>query len=194
MGTRENRQAQAWLGGSDKLHKQGRSEGLTEVRLIYAICQSGDGYLWIGTDRGLVRFDGQKFTLIQQPLADQPATGPVRGLLEDSDGALWIRPQGQQMLLYRDGQFKNAFAGGGLASSIITAMATDGHGGWSWSNQIGLPETGLAFTWGVAFGDVNGDKVLDVVAGSGGIVGRSDQTEPSIPTRLPVWCGKRVEH
>ena len=95
---------------------------------IYAICQSGDGYLWIGTDRGLVRFNGEKFTLIQ-PLADQPAIGPVRGLVEDSDGSMWIRLQGPQMLLYRDGRFANAFAGGGLPASVITAMAADGHGG-----------------------------------------------------------------
>ena len=33
MGTREIRQAQAWLVGSDKLKKRGRSEGLMEVRL-----------------------------------------------------------------------------------------------------------------------------------------------------------------
>ncbi len=96
---------------------------------IYAICQSGDGYLWLGTDRGLVRFDGEKFALIQRPLADQPAIGPVRGLVEDSDGNLWIRPEGPQMLLYRDGQFRNAFASGGLPVSTITAMAADGHGG-----------------------------------------------------------------
>lgn len=96
---------------------------------IYAICQSGDGYLWLGTDRGLVRFDGEKFALVQRPLADQPAIGPVRGLVEDSDGNLWIRPQGPQMLLYRDGQFSDAFANAGIPVSIITAMVGDGRGG-----------------------------------------------------------------
>src|ERR1700761_9052798 len=37
---------------------------------IYAISQSSDGYLWIGTERGLVRFDGDNFKMIQQPLPD----------------------------------------------------------------------------------------------------------------------------
>jgi ligand-binding sensor domain-containing protein/two-component sensor histidine kinase len=96
---------------------------------VYAICQSNDGYLWIGTDRGLVRFDGEKFALIQRPLPDQPDTGPVRGLVEDSDGNLWVRSQGPQMLIYRDGQFRNAFANGGLPLSVVTAMSPDGHGG-----------------------------------------------------------------
>src|ERR1700733_10393733 len=29
---------------------------------VYAIGQSSDGYLWLGTERGLVRFDGSDFT------------------------------------------------------------------------------------------------------------------------------------
>jgi signal transduction histidine kinase/ligand-binding sensor domain-containing protein len=122
---------------SQYLHSQwGKDKGFIGGT-VYAICQSGDGYLWIGTDRGLVRFDGEKFTLIQRPLPDQPVIGPVRGLVEDSDGNLWIHSQGPQMLIYRDGQFRNAFANGGLPLSIITAMSTDGHGGVLFTELIG---------------------------------------------------------
>lgn len=121
---------------SQYVHSQwGKEKGFVGGT-IYTICQSGDGYLWIGTDRGLVRFDGEKFTLIQRPLPDQPAIGPVRGLIEDSDGNLWIRSQGPQMLMYRDGQFRDASASSGLALSIITAMAADGHGGVLFSELI----------------------------------------------------------
>ena len=52
---------------------------------IYAISQSADGYLWIGTERGLVRFDGFNFTLIQQPVPNSPPIGPVRGLISDAE-------------------------------------------------------------------------------------------------------------
>jgi ligand-binding sensor domain-containing protein/signal transduction histidine kinase len=122
---------------SQYVHSQwGRDKGFIG-ETVYAICQSGDGYLWIGTDRGLVRFDGEKFTLIQRPLPDQPVIGPVRGLVEDSDGNLWVRSQGPQTLIYRDGQFRNAFANGGLPLSIITAMSTDGHGGVLITELIG---------------------------------------------------------
>lgn len=111
------------------VHSQwGKDKGLIG-ETIYAICQSSDGFLWVGTDRGLVRFDGERFTLIQRPLADQPVVGPVRGLVEDSEGNLWIRPQATQMLLYRDGRFKTAFANAGLPFSVVTAMARDGSGG-----------------------------------------------------------------
>lgn len=96
---------------------------------IYAIGQSADGYLWIGTERGLVRFDGFSFTLIQQPLSDSPPLGPVRGLNSDSEGNLWIRLEGPYMLLYRDGKFEDVDARFDLQDMIFTAMSLDNGGG-----------------------------------------------------------------
>ncbi len=67
----------------------------------------------------------------------------------------------------------------------------DGRGNWNWSEGSGLPTTGLAFTWGVTLGDVDANGVLDIAAGSGGIVGTAPgPTEPSTPTRLLIWCGE----
>ncbi len=68
----------------------------------------------------------------------------------------------------------------------------DGRGGWTWSRDTGLPETGLSFTWGVTVADINGDSVPDIAAGSGGIVATpsAGPTEPVIAPRLPVWCGR----
>jgi signal transduction histidine kinase/sugar lactone lactonase YvrE len=97
-------------------------------RNIYAISESADGYLWIGTDRGLVRFDGYSFELIQHPLSDSSLIGRVRGLVLDDEGTLWIRPEGGPMLLYRDGHFENAFEHFEVPDSTITAMALDRSG------------------------------------------------------------------
>jgi ligand-binding sensor domain-containing protein len=77
---------------------------------VNAIAQSIDGYLWIGTDRGLVRFDGRSFRLFQHPIAGAPAIGPVRGLTSSADGTLWIRLDGKRLLYYRDGRFYDALA------------------------------------------------------------------------------------
>ena len=96
---------------------------------VYAICQSADGYLWIGTERGLVRFDGLSFTLIQRPLPNAPALGPVRGLVADVAGNLWIRLDGPHLLLYRDGKFDDAFDRFGMQELTFTAMARDIGGG-----------------------------------------------------------------
>lgn len=96
---------------------------------VYAISQSSDGYLWIGTERGLVRFDGFNFTLVQRPLPDDPATGPVRGLILDADGLLWIRLDGTRLLLYHDGKFEDAFAHFDLQERAFTAISSDRDGG-----------------------------------------------------------------
>lgn len=90
---------------------------------IYSIAQSPDGFLWIGTDRGLVRFDGSAFTLIQRPIPGQVPLGRVRGLIADSNGTLWIRTEGAHLLLYRDGIFRDAFAAFNIEEATYTAMA-----------------------------------------------------------------------
>ena len=92
---------------------------------IYAICQSSDGYLWIGTERGLVRFDGSHFTLIQQPIAGMGSLGPVLGLVSDAAGDMWIRLEDLRLLLYRGGHFEDANARFHLFQIPYTAMAND---------------------------------------------------------------------
>src|SRR6266853_6337667 len=57
---------------------------------VYAIAQTPDGYLWIGTDKGLVRFDGLNFSLFQQAVPSSLPIGPVQALIADGEGNLWI--------------------------------------------------------------------------------------------------------
>jgi signal transduction histidine kinase/ligand-binding sensor domain-containing protein len=96
---------------------------------VNAIAQSGDGYLWIGTTRGLVRFDGSSFQLIQQPVPGLPPAGPVRGMVSDGEGAVWIRYDGARLLRYRNGVFDDALVRFNLPQLVVTAMSPDGTGG-----------------------------------------------------------------
>lgn len=95
---------------------------------IYAISQSYDGYLWIGTARGLVRFDGSNFSLMQRPMPDAPAIGPVRGLESDASGNLWVLLEGPHMLRYRAGKFEDVFARYDLQGISLTAISLDSDG------------------------------------------------------------------
>lgn len=69
-------------------------QGLPEDE-IRALCQTSDGYLWIGTPSGLARFDGQRFVVFNE--GNTPAlaqmTHDIRRLREDSQGDLWIGTQ-----------------------------------------------------------------------------------------------------
>ncbi len=53
-----------------------------------AVAQTLDGYIWIGTEAGLVRFDGVRF--VPQTSQSRSPSAPVTSLLADSDGSLWI--------------------------------------------------------------------------------------------------------
>jgi len=92
---------------------------------IYAIAQSTDGYLWIGTERGLVRFDGSSFMLLERPIPDAPPIGPVRGFASDASGNLWIRLEGSRMLLYHDGKFEDPYTRFDLEGIVVTASTSD---------------------------------------------------------------------
>ena len=86
---------------------------------VTALAQSTDGYLWIGTDKGLLRFDGLSFRSF--PLAT-PITfpiGPVQALASDAQGNLWILLQSTKILRYHEGKFE---LGRELAEFGITSI------------------------------------------------------------------------
>lgn len=57
---------------------------------IRAIVQTRDGYLWLGTYEGLVRFDGIRFTVFDAHNTPTLGSSAVQALLEGRDGSLWI--------------------------------------------------------------------------------------------------------
>lgn len=70
----------------------------------------------------------------------------------------------------------------------VFVLCGDGRGGWTYVRESKLPKVGLPFTWGIVLGDIDGDGVLDVVTGSGGIVATNpDYAEPVIPAGVLVW-------
>ena len=77
---------------------------------VYAIAQTPDGYLWIGTEVGLVRFDGWNFRLIQDESGAFTITS-VLGLTATEDGSLWIRLEDLTLVRYRNGVFENPISG-----------------------------------------------------------------------------------
>jgi signal transduction histidine kinase/ligand-binding sensor domain-containing protein len=88
---------------------------------VYAISQTSDGYLWIGSEAGLLRFDGLNFRLIQ-PWSGSVEFTSVLGLAADKDGSLWVLLRDRTLIRYRDGRFESPFSGG-EPPDTITAMA-----------------------------------------------------------------------
>lgn len=57
---------------------------------IKALAQTTDGYLWIGTNKNLVRFDGVRFVDYVPLSGDSIPEGTISRLLATKDGAIWL--------------------------------------------------------------------------------------------------------
>src|SRR5580698_9253935 len=64
-------------------------EGLPQNSVI-AMTQTRDGYLWLGTLRGLARFDGVRFTKFDEDNTPELKSSRIVRLFEDSKSNLWI--------------------------------------------------------------------------------------------------------
>jgi len=95
---------------------------------VYGITQTRDGYLWIGAEKGLVRFDGINFRLFNHANSPLLPVGPVRSLVADSEGALWIHWGGPRIFRYNDGNFADASSLLEREEPAITAMGRGANG------------------------------------------------------------------
>lgn len=76
---------------------------------VNAIAQTPDGYLWIGAENGLVRFDGTGFRLLEHDNTPTLPPGHVLDVVVDSEGVLWVMMESPQLLRYRGGKFEQAY-------------------------------------------------------------------------------------
>src|ERR1700746_2574615 len=64
-------------------------EGFAEGTII-SIAQTPDGYLWLGTEFGLLRFDGVRAVAWEPPQREHLPSTDIRSLKGARDGRLWI--------------------------------------------------------------------------------------------------------
>ena len=84
-----------------------------------AVAQGSDGYLWIGSLNGLVRFDGVRFVRWSAPKDEQLPSDAILRLLSTADGSLWIGTQ-QGLSQWKDGKLHNYPSTPGGAIMSIT--------------------------------------------------------------------------
>jgi ligand-binding sensor domain-containing protein/signal transduction histidine kinase len=100
-------------------------QGLPQDR-VRALAQTSDGYIWVGTDDGVARFDGARFVPFGLP--EGLPNGPVRTLFGDSHGSLWIGSVGDGLMCWQAGHLSTFTMANGLPSDSVGAIAEDNDG------------------------------------------------------------------
>jgi ligand-binding sensor domain-containing protein/signal transduction histidine kinase len=95
---------------------------------VQAFAQTRDGYLWIGTSGGLVRFDGAHFTVFDRQNTPALHENSIFCLMVARDGALWIGTEGGGLARYAQGQFRSWTAREGLSNDFVRSLAEDAKG------------------------------------------------------------------
>jgi signal transduction histidine kinase/streptogramin lyase len=122
---------------------------------VQALAQTQDGFVWLGTEVGLVRFDGNGFQVFDKNSSPALPGNDVRCLLAAKDGALWIGTS-DGLARWKDGAVTAFTTRDGLPGNGIQALAENfGNGAmgvWTDGGPAGLEgkrfvPTGSAYAW-----------------------------------------------
>ena len=92
---------------------------------VTAIVQTRDGYLWVGTVEGLVRFDGVRSVIFDKSNTPEFSNNWVKVLMEDRTGRLWIGTLGGELLCRDRGRFVRYGEKDGFPADVVYALCED---------------------------------------------------------------------
>ncbi len=120
------------LGTSKPLKQYGRQSWQSDTGLpqntVHAVVQTKDGFLWMGTEGGLVRFDGQEFRTFDSGNTHELPSDSIDGLAVDAEGTLWISCSGG-LVHRKDGRFRLMTTADGLPSNAVRFVRARRGGG-----------------------------------------------------------------
>ncbi len=102
---------------------------------VQAIVHGHDGFLWLATRGGLVRFDGVRFRVFNMVSTPAFDTDDLCALVAGPDGSLWVGSRGAGLYRYRGGRV-TSYPAPDPARSDLRALAVD-HAGQLWAGSLG---------------------------------------------------------
>lgn len=105
---------------------------------IRAMAQTPDGYLWLGTEAGLYRFDGLRCVRWESRFGEQLYGAAVWSLRSTRDGSLWIGYGSGGVSRIQDGRVRNFPPDEGVPSGGVLSMVEDARGCLWAGGQYGL--------------------------------------------------------
>jgi len=131
-----------------------RQSGLPSDK-INAITQTGDGYIWFGTQNGLVRFDGFEFKNIPRVGSDA-GRQEIKSLVSGGEKGLWMAINGSGFESYDGQKFQPVGDEAATVANPNANVVLEGRSGVLWGGS----DTGLSYwsrdhTNGVSFEETN---------------------------------------
>jgi signal transduction histidine kinase/CheY-like chemotaxis protein/ligand-binding sensor domain-containing protein/HPt (histidine-containing phosphotransfer) domain-containing protein len=112
-----------------------RGSPSTEQINITAFYKDPAGNLWLGTNLGLYRLEGDEFQHVSQP----KHAAVITAVLVDAEGTLWAGGAGMGLARWRNGEWEYFGSANGLTSDVVTAMFEDSdHTLWVGTSGGGL--------------------------------------------------------
>jgi len=104
-------------------------DGLPDNRVV-GLAQTADGYLWVATQGGLVRFDGVRFQRVSLARSPDLIAGTMRALMLDRRGRIWLaKEEGDTLFCFDGAQVRMLTADQGLPKNETQqSLAMDGKG------------------------------------------------------------------
>jgi signal transduction histidine kinase/ligand-binding sensor domain-containing protein len=126
---------------------------------VNSIRQTRDGFIWMTTFGGLVRYDGLRFQVFNTGNTKGLRASRFSRLEEDGQGNLWMSTEGQGVTRYKDGVFTTFTTENGLPDNFVQQIEIDSNG------DMILDFMGRILRW-------NGETFVDNVPSTG---------EPNLP-------------
>ena len=102
-------------------------DGLPED-FAQCLAQTPEGYLWIGTSGGLVRFDGTRFVVFNHENTPAFRDDSIYSLFASKGGVLWAGTEGGGVIRSQNGLFRSFGAAEGLTNGFVRAIFEDSNG------------------------------------------------------------------
>jgi ligand-binding sensor domain-containing protein/signal transduction histidine kinase/ActR/RegA family two-component response regulator len=145
-------------------------EGLPQMS-VQTVVRSRQGYLWLGTQEGLVRFDGVQFKTFTTGNVPQLISNWICTLYQDREGNLWIGTEGGSLTCMKNGKFTTYTGKDGLNNDMVRAIVED-HEGRLWigtEEGLNVLEEGKLIPMGQEHG-LNKEKVICLLEDRAGVL------------------------
>jgi signal transduction histidine kinase len=147
---------------------------------VHALVQTRDGFLWLGTEAGLVRFDGVAFVVFDHSTTPGLPSGDIRFLVETQDGTLWVGTA-EGLARRREDEIARLGAKDHVPEGAITALKESSNGRLRVETQDEAAELGgQGWSSVTAQGSLAKDEVVFQASLSNGVVASATRSTVTV--------------